>query len=219
MIDDEASEPDTMDPDPLPIVTLSADRTRASVGDVVMFTVKRNRPADVNDDTWQRISNTKHRVDIRIGGHMGVFRDHDDITEWEPIVRMLHPGEMQKVFPITVWPEKNCARTPGRKIEAFLFNAYYYGDNLNRDVNDVGYKVGDPSSVNIVVEVPSGGRQPTGAPTISGNLDVDETLTADVSKIRDADGLSNVSYEYQWYRGSNPITGATHKTYNSASSR
>ena len=92
VIDDEASEPDTMDPDPFPVVTLSADRTRASVGDVVTFTVKRNRPADLNDDTWQRISNTKHRVDIRIGGHMGVFRDHDDITEWEPIVRILHPG-------------------------------------------------------------------------------------------------------------------------------
>ena len=40
----------------------------------------------------------------------------------------------------------------------------------------------------------------TGAPTISGTAQVDETLTADVSSITDADGLTNVSYSYQWIR-------------------
>ena len=95
---------------------------------------------------------------------------------------------------------------------------YYYGDNLNRNVNDVGYKVGDPSSVNIVVEVPSN-RQSTGAPIISylGDLEAGTTLTADVSNIQDADGLSNVSYTYQWYRVLNgvetQISGATSSTY------
>ena len=38
----------------------------------------------------------------------------------------------------------------------------------------------------------------TGAPTISGTAQVGETLTADTSGIADSDGLTNVSYGYQW---------------------
>ena len=57
----------------------------------------------------------------------------------------------------------------------------------------------------------------TGAPTISGTAQVDETLTADVSSIADADGLTNVSYSYQWIRndGTNDadIGGQTGSTY------
>ena len=57
----------------------------------------------------------------------------------------------------------------------------------------------------------------TGAPTISGTVQVDETLTADTSGITDADGLSDVSYSYQWIRndGTNDsdIGGQTGSTY------
>ena len=57
----------------------------------------------------------------------------------------------------------------------------------------------------------------TGAPTISGTAQVDETLTADVSSITDSDGLTNVSYSYQWIRndGTNDadIGGQTGSTY------
>ena len=49
----------------------------------------------------------------------------------------------------------------------------------------------------------------TGAPTISGTPQVGETLTADVSGIEDADGLTNVSYRYQWLAGGSDISGAT----------
>ena len=38
----------------------------------------------------------------------------------------------------------------------------------------------------------------TGAPTISGTVQVGETLTASTSGIADADGLTNVSHSYQW---------------------
>ena len=38
----------------------------------------------------------------------------------------------------------------------------------------------------------------TGRPTISGTVRVGETLTADTTGIADADGLTNVSYRYQW---------------------
>ena len=40
----------------------------------------------------------------------------------------------------------------------------------------------------------------TGAPAISGTVQVGETLTASTSGIADTDGLTNVSYSYQWIR-------------------
>ena len=53
----------------------------------------------------------------------------------------------------------------------------------------------------------------TGAPTISGKVQVGETLEADTSGISDADGLSNVQYEYQWLADDVDIAGATGSTY------
>ena len=58
----------------------------------------------------------------------------------------------------------------------------------------------------------------TGAPTISGTAQVGETLTADTSGISDADGLSNVSYSYQWLADDAAIAGATANTYTLADS-
>ena len=49
----------------------------------------------------------------------------------------------------------------------------------------------------------------TGAPAISGTPQVGETLTADTSAIDDADGLTKVSYSYQWTAGGSDIDGAT----------
>ena len=59
----------------------------------------------------------------------------------------------------------------------------------------------------------------TGAPTISGTAEVEETLTAATTGIEDDDGLSSATYSYQWSRedsdGTNPmdIDGATSSTY------
>ena len=57
----------------------------------------------------------------------------------------------------------------------------------------------------------------TGAPTIGGTPQVDQTLTADTSNIADEDGLTNVSYSYQWIwnDGNNDtdIAGETASTY------
>ena len=44
---------------------------------------------------------------------------------------------------------------------------------------------------------------PTGLPTITGTPQVDQTLTANTSSIDDEDGLTNVSYRYQWVRSDN----------------
>ena len=60
-------------------------------------------------------------------------------------------------------------------------------------------------------------RAATGAPIISGTVQVGETLTADASRIADADGLTNASYSYRWIRddGSNvtDIRDARYITY------
>ena len=53
----------------------------------------------------------------------------------------------------------------------------------------------------------------TGAPTISGTAQVDETLTADTTGIDDDDGLTNVSYSYQWLADDAEIEDATSSTY------
>ena len=55
--------------------------------------------------------------------------------------------------------------------------------------------------------------QATGEPTINAAAQVGETLTADTSGIADADGLTNVSYSYQWVAGGTDIGGATGSTY------
>ena len=59
---------------------------------------------------------------------------------------------------------------------------------------------------------------PTGAPIITGTAEAGKVLTVITSGITDADGLSNVSYTYQWLRVDSGgqaanISGATSDTY------
>ena len=54
---------------------------------------------------------------------------------------------------------------------------------------------------------------PTGAPTIVGTAQVGQTLTADTSGISDPDGLTRVTYSYQWLADDTEIDGATSSTY------
>ena len=65
--------------------------------------------------------------------------------------------------------------------------------------------------------MPTQNTEATGAPTISGTAQVGQTLTADTSGIADDDGLTNVSYSYQWVKSDGnthtDIVGATASTY------
>ena len=67
-------------------------------------------------------------------------------------------------------------------------------------------------------EAPPTNTSAAGAPTISGTPQVEQTLTADTSSITDEDGLTNVSYSYQWLGGGSDIAGATGSTYTLTSS-
>ena len=53
----------------------------------------------------------------------------------------------------------------------------------------------------------------TGAPTVSGTVQVGETLTAGITGIADADGLENVTFSYQWLADGTAISGAMANTY------
>ena len=53
----------------------------------------------------------------------------------------------------------------------------------------------------------------TGAPTISGTVQVGETLTASVGDIGDDDGIANAEFSYQWLADGAEITDATGGSY------
>ncbi len=69
------------------------------------------------------------------------------------------------------------------------------------------------AATDAVVAAPTSNNPATGAPTISGTAQVEETLTADTSGIADDDGLNSVQYEYQWLADDADISGATNATY------
>ena len=72
------------------------------------------------------------------------------------------------------------------------------------------------SSYWLLVLTPSN-NPPTGTPTIRGDAQIGETLTADTTGIADADGMTNATYGYQWIAsdGSSDveIANATAPTY------
>ena len=80
--------------------------------------------------------------------------------------------------------------------------------------DDAGnYETLTSAATGAVAAAPTPNSPATGAPTISGTAQVGETLTADTSGIADADGLSNIQYEYQWLADNSDISGATNATY------
>ena len=86
---------------------------------------------------------------------------------------------------------------------------------------DVDWEDGQVIHVRIVptaeIDVQQTNIPASGAPAVSGTAQVGEPLTADTSSIADADGLSDISYAYQWIRTDGgadaDIAGATDSTY------
>ena len=71
----------------------------------------------------------------------------------------------------------------------------------------------EPEAEEPETEEPAANTPAAGLPTISGTPQVGETLTANVASIDDADGLTTVSYRYQWLAGGADISGATGSSY------
>ena len=80
-----------------------------------------------------------------------------------------------------------------------------------------GYSVGSPAADSVTVNDDDTNNVATGAPAITGFPQVGQTLTAGTSGIADTDGLTSVSYSYQWIRTDSgtdtDIASATSSTY------
>ena len=96
--------------------------------------------------------------------------------------------------------------------DAPLIHAPWSRDQVIPHPPDEGTKV----MVRLSYVAPTNGPA-TGKPEITGTIEVGETLTADTSRIADVDGLTSVSYRYQWIRvdgtTESNIAGATSDTY------
>ena len=79
--------------------------------------------------------------------------------------------------------------------------------------NDETMTSTETETVSFAVQPQIANSHATGAPTISGTVQVGETLTADTSGISDDDGLENASLIYQWLADDTAIAGATGSTY------
>ena len=84
--------------------------------------------------------------------------------------------------------------------------------------NDPGLDFPEGEEVAVRLTAPDDNSPATGLPTINGTPQVGVTLTAGVSGISDEDGLTNVSYSYQWIAGGSDIAGATGSSYTLTSS-
>jgi len=78
---------------------------------------------------------------------------------------------------------------------------------VRADDNSLGYS----NDALVTVHVVASNDVPVGSPTISGTPTEDQTLTADVGSIADAEGLG--AFSYQWSRDGVAIGGATASTY------
>ena len=91
---------------------------------------------------------------------------------------------------------------------------YYYGSCVDSVTGETDTADNCSASVTVTVTATVTVNRPaTGAPTISGTAQVGQTLTASTSAITDPDGLTNVSYSYQWLADDTEIDGATNSTY------
>ena len=75
------------------------------------------------------------------------------------------------------------------------------------------YILSYPFEVGEATSMQQGNQPATGRPVISGTHNVGDTVTADVTGIADADGLTNVDYAYQWLSGDRELTGETNASY------
>ena len=108
---------------------------------------------------------------------------------------------LERLESVRLWPPS----TPG---------TYYYGGCVNSVSGETDTTNNCSSSVTVTVNEPVTNSPARGAPTISGTAQVGQTLTASTSDIADIDGLTNVSYSYQWLSSRDTeIDGATSSTY------
>ena len=121
-------------------------------------------------------------------------------------------GEAEPLVYVDQTPNKDTSYTD-TDVEAGVLYVY----RVKAIVNWMG-DLGDASDaaqirVQATAQEQTANNPATGAPTITGTVQVGETLTADVSSISDDDGLSNAVFSYQWQADGADISSATGSSY------
>ena len=169
-------------------------------------------PQRVERDPWvtgYRVERREYRRteggDWELQGDWETLRDEMDGDTSTSFTDATDKGDKQYVY--RVWAYNDWGRSRYSFRGDWAFNG-----------GDPG---GNPEAAEYIPPPPAqqqGGETPsnntaTGLPDISGTPQVDQTLTADTSPIDDEDGLTNVSYSYQWIAGGSDIAGATGSSY------
>ena len=108
------------------------------------------------------------------------------------------PGETTKTVSVAILDDE--VEDTGETFTLRLSNAL----GVSIASNTSGVTIADAEATGTInndesqQQVTSDTEPPTGLPAISGTARVGKTLTASVSEIADADGLTGVSYAYQW---------------------
>ena len=119
-------------------------------------------------------------------------------------------GDKQYVYRVWAYNDR------GLSLYSWRGDWAFNGGDPGGDPEPAGY-IPPPPAQQEGGETPSN-TPPTGLPAISGTPQVGETLTADTSAIADEDGLTKMSYRYQWTAGGSDIDGATGSTHTLTSS-
>ena len=126
-----------------------------------------------------------------------VTADGQDVTI---LATSVGPGDTLILFPAA-------AISPGQTVVVSYTDPTTGNDTVA--LQDVAGN--DVASFSVTANTPA-----TGAPTITGTAQVDQTLTAVTTGIMDTDGLTSPTYTYQWIRGNGTeadISGAMSSTY------
>ena len=127
------------------------------------------------------------------GSTFQILRNRPELGETEPLVHVRYSDTGMNAYTDT-------------DVEPGVLYVYRV-----KGVDPFGYPQeasSEPLEIRTAAATPVENSPATGAPTIGGAAQVDETLTADVSGFADADGLTNATFNYQWI--SNDGTAETH---------
>ena len=121
-------------------------------------------------------------------------------------------GEAEPLVYVDQTPNDDTAYTD-TDVEAGVLYVYRVKAIVNW-MGDLG-DASDPAQIRApaTAQEQTANNPATGAPTITGKAQVGQTLTADVSGIADEDGLTNVTFSYQWQADGADISSATSDTY------
>ena len=133
------------------------------------------------------------------------WREPEDNGDGHPIFyrieRALTPGQWEELEPGTLetsWSDPSPPESGNVFYRVAAYNAAGAGPWLGAALQ---LAAADPNT------------PATGQPTISGTAQVGETLTADTTGIKDADGLVNAAFSYQWQADDTDIADETNSTY------